>query len=139
MNEVRDERNELTDPPGSPRRVQRKRIKGWRMPPNTVSVCRPGKWGNPFRAEDFRYRSVEIDLNYSTATGRIRLSDEECRREAVWAFEGWVQTQPEFIESVRQELRGKNLACFCPLDQPCHADVLLSLANTERTRAEGVE
>jgi hypothetical protein len=32
----------------APVRIQRKRTKGWKMPPNTVSVTRPGKWGNPF-------------------------------------------------------------------------------------------
>jgi len=125
MNEVRDERNELTDPPGSPRRVQRKRIKGWRMPPNTVSVCRPGKWGNPFRVGDGLHTTAQQCVD---AYERWLTSGESYTHEAA---------PPSTAELA--ELRGKNLACFCPLDQPCHADVLLSLANTERTRAEGVE
>lgn len=37
----------------------------------------------------------------------------------------------EYILSRLHELRGKNLACWCPLNQPCHADVLLKLANRE--------
>ena len=32
----------------TPIRIQRKRTKGWRMPPNTVYVGRPTIWGNPF-------------------------------------------------------------------------------------------
>lgn len=112
-----------------PVRVQRKRIRGWRMPPNTVSVTRPGKFGNPFSIEKFRYRTVEIDPDYSTACAKVRLSDEECRREAVWAYESWLDLHPELVQEAREELRGKNLACFCPLDQPCHADVLLARVN----------
>ena len=40
---------------------------------------------------------------------------------------------PLHVEAIRAELRGKNLACFCPLDQPCHADVLLELANKDES------
>ena len=87
-----------------PRRIQRKREKGWRMPANTVYVGRPTKWGNPFE-----YASVfKRWLN-----GEIKL----------WAF------RREVILRSLAELRGKDLACWCPLDQPCHADVLLELAN----------
>jgi len=81
-------------------RIQKRRTKGWRMPPNTVSVTRPGKWGNPFTAEN----SGGIDPV-------LRFACEVAPLLNV------------------QELRGKNLACFCRLDRPCHADVLLELAN----------
>lgn len=104
-----------------PVRIQRRRIKGWRMPPNTISVTRPGKWGNPFTtaaAEEAGYR--------------------DGRRMAVWAFREWLRGSGDFLcaeyDRARflcemPELRGKNLACFCRLDQECHADVLLELAN----------
>jgi hypothetical protein len=36
------------------------------------------------------------------------------------------------VGDVQRELRGWDLACYCPLDQPCHADVLLELANPHR-------
>ena len=84
-----------------PIRVQLRRTKGWRMPPNTVSVARPGKWGNPYR--------VCADQTAASAVESFR---------ALYAYKLPVA-----------ELRGKNLACWCPLDQPCHADVLLELAN----------
>lgn len=85
-----------------PVRIQRKRTRGWKMPPNTVYVGRPTKWGNPHITPE-RYRAM-IDGN-------------------VWTF--------PTTRDIRRELRGKNLACWCPLDQPCHADVLLELANKE--------
>ena len=88
-----------------PERIQRKRTKGWKMPPNTVSVTRPGKWGNPFRI---------------TAT---------CTpADAVSAFRRMIEGGA-YRKQHLDELRGKNLACFCSLDQPCHADVLLEIAN----------
>ena len=88
-----------------PERIQRKRTKGWKMPPNTVSVTRPGRYGNPFRV------------------GR-----DGTAQECVDKFR---EEMPDFAKlAYRQELRGKNLACFCDLDQPCHADVLLEIANT---------
>lgn len=37
------------------------------------------------------------------------------------------------VDSIRAELAGHDLACWCPLDQPCHADVLIELANREVT------
>ena len=35
------------------------------------------------------------------------------------------------LAEIRRELSGRDLACWCPVDQPCHADVLLELANSE--------
>ena len=97
---------------GSPVRVQLSRRKGWRMPPNTVKVSRPTKWGNPWNYTD--------------------------RRLACAAYRGWIERAPaglRIAEDARRELAGKNLACWCPLDQPCHADILLAVANT---KAEGL-
>jgi hypothetical protein len=104
-------------------RIQRKRTKGWRMPPNTVSVCRPGPYGNPFKSKDAE------EAGY-----------EDGPKMAVWAFREWLNGNPDFVAGenlhARQrilndlpELRGFNLACFCALDKPCHADVLIELAN----------
>ncbi len=96
-----------------PIRVQRKRTKGWKMPPNTVSVCRPGKWGNPFTVENSG--AVSPVLRFACEVAPL------------------LDVTP---------LRGKNLACFCSLDDECHADVLLELANTphpERNRPAGEE
>jgi hypothetical protein len=104
-------------------RVQLSRKKGWRMPPNTVSVARPGKWGNPFK------------VGMTLCTGRRETF--EARKfatpaDVVAAFRGMLAITDRNYPSaadITAELRGKNLACWCPLDGPCHADVLLELAN----------
>lgn len=93
-----------------PRRVQLRRVKGWKMPPNTMSVARPSRWGNPFR------------VGQSHPAHGWPMS----REEAIKLHRaGAKRTHPDTLA----ELRGKNLACWCALDQPCHADVLLELAN----------
>ena len=94
-----------------PVRIQRKRTKGYKLPPNAVYVGRPTKWGNPYLVQP---------LSGMT------------RQDAVQAYlhhiNGNLWTSPNKQE-IRDELRGKDLACWCPLDQPCHADVLLEIAN----------
>lgn len=110
-----------------PQRVQLSRRKGWRMPPNTVSVARPTKWGNPWTVAAYR------EAGYKP-------THESAVRVCVEAFEAWMKGEQYWAHSTGTlpppdptELRGKNLACWCPLDQPCHADVLLELANREPT------
>lgn len=106
-----------------PIRVQLKRTKGWRKPPNTIVVARPSKWGNPFTIGE-----VALHLPH--------LTDEQCRAVAVIQFRDWLTSDAWCMVSALRtailanlgELRGKNLACWCPLDQPCRADVLLELA-----------
>lgn len=92
-----------------PQRVQRQRAKGWKMPPDTVSVTRPGMWGN--------YAALRMGFT----TGQ----------SAVDAFRSWLETEASesWKGHARRVLRGKNLACWCRLGQPCHADVLLEIAN----------
>jgi len=113
-----------------PVRIQRKRTKGWRMPENTVSVTRPGKFGNPFTISD------AIESGYATeqTAGAFIV---ECFRDWIGPTQSgrdWWQgpesdkRRKAILDGVGS-LRGKNLACFCPIDQPCHADVLLELAN----------
>lgn len=99
--------------PPRPRRVQRRR--GQALPPGTRYVGRPTQWGNRYvwRAADER-------------AGRVRVAD---RAEAIARYEADLCVDPERLEAARDELRGVNLACWCPLDEPCHADVLLRHAN----------
>jgi hypothetical protein len=108
-----------------PERIQLSRRKGWRMPENTVSVARPTKWGNPWTVQGY------LDAGF-------RPSREDAVATCVFAFEAWMKGEKHWAHGCTQpappdpaELRGKNLACWCPLDQPCHADVLLELANRE--------
>lgn len=108
---------------GYPVRVQLKRTKGWRIPPNTVNVARPTKWGNQWKVGIIvcGCRSVgECDHN------RFRC---ETAAEAVNAYRQLRCFDGSKTMREVHELRGKNLACWCALDQPCHADVLLEIAN----------
>lgn len=98
----------------TPQRVQRKRTKGWRMPPNTVSVTRPGRWGNPWKVGQVRGYIGDVP-QIATA--------EDC----VELFRCYAMDPDEPMDV--SPLRGKNLACWCAIGQPCHGDVLLEIAN----------
>lgn len=89
---------------GKPHRIQLSRRKGWRMPPNTVKVARPSPFGN---------YAGSTKADFDTDIAEMSNADR--------AF---------FMDKVK-ELRGKNLACWCPLNRPCHADTLLELANAD--------
>ena len=90
-----------------PKRFQQKRVKGWKMPRDGVYVGRPTKWGNPFK----------IDAKTS-------------REQSIAKFERYIsKMEPQKRKTLLTPLRGKDLGCWCPLDVPCHADVLLKWAN----------
>lgn len=107
-----------------PRRVQLSRAKGWRMPENTVSVARPGPLGNPFVVGKDGTREYCVELYRALLSGFFCLSATPS-----------IEEQRATVAAVRAllpGLRGKNLACWCQNDgKPCHADVLLELANGE--------
>jgi hypothetical protein len=105
----------------APKRIQLSRRKGWRMPENTVKVDRTNKtFGNIFT----------VGSNPSQFSAALP-SHCDTVRQAVECFAYYASTWMEITGGRWIEpLRGKNLACWCPLDQPCHADVLLELANT---------
>jgi hypothetical protein len=86
-----------------PERVRLRRTAGWRMPAGTVKVDRSTRWGNPWRPEDCGGAA-----------------------EAVARFRAWLEGGhgPDLTP-----LRGKRLACWCAPGAPCHADVLIELAN----------
>ena len=111
---------------GMPVRIQRQRRKGWRMPENTVYVGRPSKWGNPFEVGEI------VSLSMAMRSGLHPSCIVRDRAAAVEFFRKTLMQDAAKYDSTVDciiELRGKNLACWCPLDQPCHADVLLELAN----------
>ena len=108
-----------------PKRIQLRRTKGWRKPEGAVVVTRSSRlWGNPFRIGALIPEPWSLTAKYE---GRV----VEDRQMAVDLFESYTQVKPFYAELVREELAGKDLACYCPLDKPCHADVLLELANAE--------
>jgi hypothetical protein len=111
-----------------PVRIQRKRTKGWKMPPNTIYVGRPSEWANHFRVGlvPCSCRSAG-DCSHNTF-------NRATAQEAVADYRAIPRSEKR-IARIRAILNGKNLACWCPLDQPCHADVLLEIANP----ASGIE
>jgi hypothetical protein len=121
----------------TPIRIQRKRTKGWKMPANTVYVGRPGWLGNPFPVQVYG-RSGAMDRYQRLMNGAmstLEMSQSSTCHSAdvsLVTIRGWVRDQ-------LPNLRGKNLACWCPLDQPCHADVLLELANPTPPSGQGRE
>lgn len=90
----------------TPRRVRVSRRLGGGVPDGAVYVARPGKWGNPFPVRDGN------------------------RQLAVELYREHLRVHPEIVAEARAVLAGKDLACWCPLDGPCHADVLLEVANS---------
>jgi hypothetical protein len=99
-----------------PHRVKLSRAKGWRLPRNTVKVDRTTKWGNPFKVG-----GTYFDLGI----GRRPILDAET---AVRLFRERCLTGTS-LAMIRLHLNGKNLACWCKSGDPCHADVLLHIAN----------
>jgi hypothetical protein len=95
------------------------------MPANTVYVGRPGKWGNPFKVGEPFWNPKNNWMSLVTPQDRNECVD----LYKVYAKNCMNHPDSWMIKDIH-ELRGKNLCCFCPLDKPCHADVLLELANT---------
>lgn len=104
----------------NPVRLQLSRRKGFNLQVHShqvngldaVNVARPSKWGNPFHITRF----------YHPGKTTLRQAAED----AVDAYREWVTP---YAADIAADLRGKNLACWCKHGEPCHADVLLELAN----------
>lgn len=125
-----------------PERIQLRRTKGWRKPEGAIVVSRPSRWGNPFRI--YHGHSL-IGPPWSVAretwthiladqcvTGYITSTDMSAD-QPVRVFRDLLavrqRDEPDRLAEWIEPLVGHDLACWCPVDQPCHADVLLEIAN----------
>jgi hypothetical protein len=108
------------------KRIQRRRTKGWKMGPNCVYVGRPTKWGNPFT---LYYRMKAMRYTREGARKECATIFRECLIDGQTPCDEVYEEAINRMRSEIAELHGKDLACWCPLDQPCHADALLELAN----------
>jgi hypothetical protein len=108
-----------------PVRIQRKRTKGWKAPEGAVYVGRPSEWGNPCAVGMYRGYTRE---------NAVRDFQRYVEKDLTVASFEICFGPPPSLEAIRRELRGKDLMCWCPLDQPCHADVLLRIANAPEAR-----
>lgn len=126
------------------KRIQRQRTKGWRMPEGAVYVGRPSLWGNPYSIRDIAYIFPEVAVADRAAVA-VRKYREELTHWGLMSDYGFVASDKRVDAEDRKAheagarnmgeyaaiaLKGKDLACWCPIDQPCHADVLLELAAT---------
>ena len=112
----------------SAQRVQRRRTKGWRAPEGAIYVGRGTKWGNPFQV-------VKVGYLWGVLDGGISCSAHPTRGaaviDAVERYRRLLDRHPVPLGA----LTGHDLMCWCPLVDaegkrvPCHADVLLELAN----------
>lgn len=100
----------------TPKRIQRKRVKGWTMPEGVVYVGRGTRWGNPF-------------VHPSDPGKAVRLYQDWMDGGQVGPFKATDYDSPPPPELIVSQLAGRDLACWCPDGQPCHADVLLKMAN----------
>lgn len=122
-----------------PKRIQMRRDRPWRKEnPDAVRVDRATIWGNPFRMEP-RPQSTLIDV-LADAPGLERGCAEgprDAQAVACHLFEKLLRASlagPLAVATraaMDRQLRGKDLACWCSLDMPCHADILLRIANEE--------
>lgn len=135
----------------APKRIQLRRTRGWRKPEGAIIVARPTQWGNPYRVGDL----IRDPVNSVNAIAGKAFDDEP---EGTWsrlAYSGdqYTVTVRRVVDAADAvalyrrlaefdgwwagDLRGRDLCCWCPLEgadgnrAPCHADVLLELANPE--------
>ncbi|HEY7010126.1 MAG TPA: DUF4326 domain-containing protein [Jatrophihabitantaceae bacterium] len=109
-----------------PKRIQLRRTKGWRKPEGAIVVARSTIYGNPYRIDDTIAVRCEPPATDFTVSGLDLIID---RPLAVVLFRAYLDQNPGWRDQQARELAGHDLACWCPLDQPCHADVLLEIAN----------
>jgi hypothetical protein len=79
-----------------------------------INVARPGRWGNPY----------VVGRQYTTSIGNHVMTAEE----AVRRYKRWL-SRTFYEQEIKEALAGKNLACWCEPGSPCHADILLEVAN----------
>lgn len=114
-----------------PKRIQRKRTKGWRMPEGAVYVGKPTIWGNPWTiAEASKLFIPRFCADVCVREFRAWL-EHRSYTDAKRQFPVYEKLDKQRDELLRRipELRDKDLVCWCPLDKACHADVLIELAN----------
>ncbi|GAB3166737.1 hypothetical protein GCM10027059_26160 [Myceligenerans halotolerans] len=138
---------QLVDRLDRPLRIQLRRTRDWRKPEGAVKVDRTTRWGNPLRVEKgtvygppssdvrdtwSRPRRLEEYALYASYGGED--SHGRALGHAVDAFASFMNArrrdEPGRFEEWIAPLHGHDLACWCPLGEPCHADVLLEIANS---------
>lgn len=134
-----------------PQRLQLSRKSGWRKPDGAIVVSRPSRWGNPFKigepvVEPGWWNRPACPYNGALPAGTRATSSDIAnqpypyeiravrdRQDATDLFRAYVAFHDDEWdpETIRRNLGGRDLCCWCPAGEPCHADVLIELANGE--------
>jgi hypothetical protein len=110
----------------TPKRIRLSRARGWRLAKNAINCARPGKLGNPFVVGRDGTRAECVSKFALLMAGKIPVTSGD-------GLAGNIAKRKYILANLGR-LRGKDLGCWCPLDgKPCHADVLLLLANQPHT------
>jgi hypothetical protein len=113
-----------------PQRIQRKRVKDWRMPEGAISVTRPGRWGNPFKVGLWFHKMTPDWSVWSHGSGPFGSESVRDLEHSLELFLDYATCRARRDKDWLAPLRGKDLACWCKAGAPCHADILLRLANS---------
>lgn len=128
-----------------PHRVQRRRTKGSRLPAGVLCITRPSRYGNPFHivgrtVVGFKWSDVvewdqgigampPADVLYAEAAdpaGAVDQAVELYRELLAVRRREW---EPKRFAKWIIDARGRDVACYCPVTQPCHGDPLLQAVN----------
>jgi len=119
-----------------PIRIQLSRKKGWRIPPNAMKVDRATLFGNPFAVikgtvSGGPERLVKATRYFVGDGGEFFVTKAEAQARSVQRFRAWIDhpANRKHREMCIVGCRGKDLACWCKPDEPCHGDILIELAN----------
>ena len=119
-----------------PERIRRQRTPGWRAPKGAVYVGRPTVWGNPFRVSErthLWHRATTYPYDFYRDWFPVNTAEQATRLYRKWLLERdeyWLDQPPTpTLGEIRDALAGRDLMCWCPIGTPCHADVLLEIAN----------
>lgn len=111
-----------------PQRIQRRRAKGWQMPEGAVYVGRPSRWGNPLPGNIKQLTPDQIVDGYRDLVV-LRKTTLEAPDYIVTLRATDCATPIPTVDEIRTALAGRDLACWCKSGVPCHANVLLEIAN----------
>ncbi|MFG2970834.1 DUF4326 domain-containing protein [Streptomyces sp. NPDC048288] len=117
-----------------PKRIQRKRTRGWRAPEGTLYVGRGTRYGNPWAVTLDRTRGWRVHPADDTSVLSPNIvgwweSRHRAHEVAVEKFREYAESTVGYAARARAELAGHDLMCWCPETLPCHVDVLLEVAN----------
>lgn len=113
-----------------PKRIQRRRVKGWRAPPGTVHASRPSLFGNPFSSRLPRAEQLRLYRLF------VRRRWPELNKAGVGV--GGMMMLHVLHRQMREHLHliraARFVSCYCKLEDACHVDILIAWALREEPK-----